>query len=155
VRTMREIIAAEPFFARMERDHLDLVAGCARNAQFAAGELILQEGTPADSFLLLTHGRAAVEVYVPGSGPRVVHTAGPGDPLGWAWLFPPHRWRNDARALELVRAIVFDGRCLRDKASADHDFGYELMQRFASLVINELEESRLQLVDMYTHAGRR
>jgi CRP/FNR family cyclic AMP-dependent transcriptional regulator len=155
MKTMREIIAEQPFFRGLESGHLDLIAGCAANARFNAGQRILQEGAPAETFFLLTGGRAAVEVYIAGRGARIVHTAAPGEPLGWSWLFPPYRWSADAHAVELVTAIVIDGRCLRDKAAADHDLGYELMRRFASVVIKELEETRLQLVDMYAHAGGR
>jgi CRP-like cAMP-binding protein len=152
---MHDIVAATPFFAGLESAHLELVSGCAHNERFDAGDAILREGSSADTFVLLTHGRAAVEVYVPQSGPRVVHTAGPGEPLGWSWLFPPYRYRYDVRAVELTRALVFDGRCLRDKAASDHHLGYELMRRFASVAITELEEARAQLVDMYAHAGMR
>ena len=155
MRTMHDIVAATPFFAGLEPAHLELVAGCAHNARYEPGEIIFREGSSADTFVLLTQGHAAVEVYVPQAGPRVVHTAGAGEPLGWSWLFPPHRYRNDVRAVELTRALVFDGRCLRDKAASDHHLGYELMQRFASVAITELEEARAQLVDMYAHAGLR
>jgi hypothetical protein len=54
-----------------------------------------------------------------------------GEVCGWSWLFPPYRWRFDVQALELTRALVFDGQCLRVKCKADHDLGYVLMQRLA------------------------
>jgi CRP/FNR family transcriptional regulator, cyclic AMP receptor protein len=153
MRTMRDIVAATPMFADLEPAHLDLVAGCARNARYASGEIIFKEGARADSFVLVTHGRAAVEVFVPTAGPRIVHTAGPGDALGFSWLFPPHRYRSDVRALELIRALEFDARCLRDKAAEDHALCCELLRRFAALAIAELESARAQLVDMYANAG--
>ena len=39
------------------------------------------------------------------------------DVLGWSWLFPPYRWHLDARALAPVRALGFDGACLRRSRS--------------------------------------
>ena len=54
-----------------------------------------------------------------------------------------------------MRAIAIDGRCLREKAEADHDLGYDLMRRFAAVVIDLLTATRLQLVDVYAHAGSR
>jgi CRP/FNR family transcriptional regulator, cyclic AMP receptor protein len=155
MKTMGDILREQPFFAGMAEAQLDLLAGCASNARFDAGTPIIREGQSADSFWLITHGRAAVEIFVPGRGPVVVHTIGAGDILGWSWLFPPHRWRYDAHAVELVRAIAVDGACLRGKAEADHDLGYELMRRFAAVVIDLLTATRLQLVDMYAHAGSR
>ena len=155
MRTMREILEQQPFFGGMSAAHLDLIAGCASNVRFDAGHHVLHEGAAADTFYLLTHGRAALELFVPGRGPVVVQTIDAGEVLGWSWLFPPHRWRYDARAVEMVRAIAFDGHCLRAKAEADHDLGYELMRRFAAIVIDLLAATRLQLVDMYAHAGSR
>jgi len=155
MRTMRDILREQEFFAGISDAHLDVIAGCASNARFDAGTVILREGESADTFWLITHGQAALEVFVPGRGPVVVQTIESGEALGWSWLFPPHRWRYDARAVDLVRAIAFDGRCLREKADADHDLGYELMRRFAAVVIDVLAASRLQLVDVYSHAGSR
>ena len=155
MKTMGDILREQPFFAGMAERHLDLLTGCASNARFDAGAPIIREGEGADHFWLLTHGRAAVEIFVPGRGAVTVDTIREGDILGWSWLFPPHRWRYDAHAVELVRAIAIDGRCLREKAEADHDLGYDLMRRFAAVVIDLLTATRLQLVDMYAHAGSR
>ena len=33
---------------------------------------------------------------------HAVQTIGPGDALGWSWLFAPHRWHFTARAVESV-----------------------------------------------------
>jgi len=152
MKTMRDIVGEHPFFAGMQSEHLDLIAGCAANTVFDSDQYILREGDPADTFWLITHGRAALEVFVPGRGPLMLQTIEPGEVLGWSWLFPPHRWRYDGRALDQVRALAIDGRCLRDKADADHDLGYELMRRFAAVVIDLLSATRLQLVDTHAHA---
>jgi CRP-like cAMP-binding protein len=69
--------------------------------------------------------------------------------LGWSWLFPPYRWHFDARALELTRAIALDGKCLREKCEEDHDLGYELVKRVAQIIMERLQATRLQLLDVY------
>jgi hypothetical protein len=51
--------------------------------------------------------------------------------------------------MEEVHAIVFDGACLRDKCEADHDLGYELMKRFAQIITERLQATRLRLLDVY------
>jgi hypothetical protein len=47
--------------------------------------------------------------------------------------------------------VLFDGTCLRDKAESDHDLGYELMKRFAARMVERLQATRLQLLDVYGH----
>lgn len=48
--------------------------------------------------------------------------------------------------------MAFDGACLRGKCDADHELGYELMQRFASVMLERLQATRLQLLDVYGDA---
>ena len=45
--------------------------------------------------------------------------------------------------------IAFDGACLRGKCEADHELGYQLMSRFAADMIERLQATRLQLLDVY------
>jgi CRP/FNR family cyclic AMP-dependent transcriptional regulator len=51
--------------------------------------------------------------------------------------------------MELTRAIALDGKCLRAKCEADHDLGYELLKRFAYMVEQRLDATRLQLLNIY------
>ena len=68
-------------------------------------------------------------------------------------MLPPYRWAFDLRATEPTRAIVFDGACLRGKCDADPALGYALMQRFAGMILDRLQATRLQLLDVYGNPG--
>jgi hypothetical protein len=59
----------------------------------------------------------------------------------------------DGRALEDSSLIGFDAACLRGKVEADHELGYQLMSRFAANVIDRLQSTRLQLLDVYGRAS--
>jgi CRP/FNR family transcriptional regulator, cyclic AMP receptor protein len=98
---------------------------------------------------LLRRGRVTIEVHVPGYGALVIETLGPGSAIGWSWLVPPYLWQFDARASEPAGVIAVDAVCLRDKAEADPRFGYELMKRFASTMVERLQATQLRLVDLY------
>jgi CRP-like cAMP-binding protein len=95
----------------------------------------------------------ALETFVPTRGAVTIETLDPGEVVGWSWLFPPHRWHFDARALSLVRATIFDGACLRGKCEADPQLGYDLMSRFAQVVVERLQQTRQRLLDVYGHDG--
>ncbi len=126
-----------------------IIAGCAANERFNAGDYIFREGEPADKFYLLRHGNVALEIHTPGREPIIVETLQAGDILGWSWLVPPFKWRADARAIQLVRAISLDAKCLRGKYEGDHDLGYELFKRFVPVMARRMEASRLQIIDVY------
>jgi CRP/FNR family transcriptional regulator, cyclic AMP receptor protein len=92
----------------------------------------------------------ALEVQAPGRTLRI-ETLNAGDPVGWSWLSAPYRWQLDARALEPCELLGFDGVCLRGKCETDHNLGYELMRRFAENLVDRLQATRLQLLDVYGH----
>ena len=148
-RQLEEILAQVPFFEGMAEDEVALIAGCGRNVHFAAGETIFRRGDAADTFFVVRHGTVAVGNFVPPRGELVIETLEAGDLLGWSWLFPPYRAHFDARALTAVRATQFDGACLRDKCAADPVLGYDLMSRFAQVLIERLQWTRLRLLDIY------
>ncbi len=149
MQTLEPILAAHPFFTGLDERHLQLLVGCASNVRFNADEFLLREGQEANQFYLIRTGKVRLEIFTPERGPIAIQTIGEGDVLGWSWLMPPYRWSLDARALEPIRAIVLDGACLRGKCEADHDLGYELHKRFAPLIVQRLQATRLQLLDVY------
>ena len=154
VRTLAPLLAEHPFFRGMEERHLALLSGCASNVRFAADDVIFREGEAAERFYLLRSGRAAIELAVPARGHVVLQTLEAGDVVGWSWLFPPYRWTFDARAVDATRAFAFDGVCLRGKCDDDPRLGYELMRRFSRVVIDRLQATRLQLLDVYGDVHR-
>jgi CRP-like cAMP-binding protein len=149
IQTLEPILAEHPFFKDLPARHLQLVVGCASNVRFEAGQFIFREGDEANQFYLLRHGSISLEVFVPERGSLMIQTLGEGDVLGWSWLFPPYRWVFDARAVTLTRAVALDGACLRRKCEDDHELGYELLKRFAQIIMERLQATRLQLLDVY------
>ncbi len=146
---LHKTLAELPFFAGLLPAHVELLVGCARNAVFQAGDLVFREGGPADEFFVLRQGRVGLQVCPPAGGPITVETVDEGDVLGWSWLVPPFRAHFDARALSLVRAIGLDGTCLRAKCASDPALGYGLLSRFTPIIVQRLEATRLQLLDLY------
>ena len=147
--TLERIISEHPFFAGLDAAFTELMAGCAANVRFRKGDFIFREGDPANNFYLIRHGRVSVEIFAPQYQPIVVATLEEGEILGWSWLLPPYQWKHQARALDDVRAIALDGKCLREKCEQNHDLGYEVLKRFARIIEQRLESTRLQLIDVY------
>jgi CRP/FNR family cyclic AMP-dependent transcriptional regulator len=147
--TLERMLTEHPFFKGLNKRCLQLLAGCASNVRFDAGEVIFREGEEAGLFFLIRHGKVVVETFAPNRGPIVIQTLRDGDLLGWSWLIEPFRWRFEARAVELTRAIALDGTCLRGKCEEDHELGYELMKRIAHVIEDRLQATRLQLLDVY------
>jgi len=153
MRTIDELVAESPVFEGLTSEQLELIAGCAQNVGFEAVERMFREGDPADTFFLVRKGRVGLSTHAPARGSVVIETLDPGEIVGWSWIFPPYVWHFDARAVDDVRAVAFDGACLRGKCESDNALGYELMRRFAGVMIDRLLHTRLRLLDLYGRDG--
>jgi CRP/FNR family transcriptional regulator, cyclic AMP receptor protein len=153
MQTLDEVVAQSPVFDGLEPEQLQLIAGCAQIAAYARGDKLFRESAPADTFFLLRRGRIALTTHVPGRGDVTIETLEPGEVIGWSWLFPPYRWHFDARVVEDAGVVAFDGACLRGKCDDDHALGYELMRRFAQVMIDRLQHTRTLLLDVYGHGS--
>ena len=151
MRTIDELLLDVPSFAGMATEHLKLIAGCAINRVFSDGSYLAREGDPANTFYVLREGSVALETYVPQRGALVIETLHEHDLVGWSWLVPPYRSQFDVRAVGTAHTIAFDGACLRGKCEQDPALGYELMRRFAPLIVERLQATRLRLLDVYGH----
>ena len=136
-------------------DELELIAGCASNVRFDRGRVLFREGDPADTFYLVRHGTRRARDCSSRRGARRDRDARGrrGDRLVVALPSLPLALRR-ARARRRSRATGFDGACLRGKCEDDRGLGYDLMSRFAQVMIERLQWTRLRLLDVYGD-GRR
>jgi CRP-like cAMP-binding protein len=154
---LAEVLRNHPFLSSLPEQHLQTLLSCASNVMFHEGQYLFHEGEEATKFYLIRTGKVALEVHARERGPIRIQTVGPNEVLGWSWLISPYRWHFDAFAVEDVRAFALDGTCLRTKCEVDHDFGYEMLSRFAQVLEQRLVATRLQLLDVYgsSYAGVR
>ena len=142
-----------PLFAGLPLATVERISVDAHNVAFEPGLVILSEGGPAETLYLLQHGKVALSAHAPGRGHLLVQTLGPGEVLGLSWLFPPFLWRFDAHAVEFVEALAVDGVRLRARIDEDPVLGYQVIKRIAPLVLERLQQTRVQLLDLYSIGG--
>lgn len=147
--TLKDIIAGHPFTKGLNPRYLHLLTECATYERFPIEQPIFQESFEADRFYLIHTGRVALQTFVPGSGVTTIQTIGPGEALGWSWLFPPHRWHFTAVALEPTEAVAIGARKLRDEMEENHDFGYAIALRIGQLMLERLQATRMRLLELY------
>jgi CRP/FNR family cyclic AMP-dependent transcriptional regulator len=138
-------VTAHPFFAGMRAEEIRLLADCALAIQFEPGQLIFSAGDMANRFYLIESGRVILETAETDRS-IVVDEIGPGDLLGWSWIFPPYRWHFASRAIEPTRAIFFYGTMLREYCEADPALGYELFKRMSEVMMKRLQRARTRLI---------
>lgn len=143
------LLQDHPFCRGFWPDHLTKLAGMASETFFQPGELIFHEGDYSSLFYLLVSGNVALEVVTPGRPVRVAALVA-GEVLGWSSLTGDNGKQFQARALEEVHALAFDGARLRHACESDFAFGFALMRAVLAVMSERLHSIRVQLLDAYT-----
>jgi CRP/FNR family transcriptional regulator, cyclic AMP receptor protein len=141
-----DLIAQQPFFKGLNPHQLQLLTDSALEMKFETGATIFEEGTPANRFFLILTGRVLLTSEMEDRNVIPIQTLGPGDDLGWSWLFPPYSMHFTARALEPTTTIFFYGTRLREQCEQDHELGYQIMKRIAEVATQSLGATQRRLM---------
>jgi CRP-like cAMP-binding protein len=151
--TVEAALAAHPFFQGVDPALVARVATFTTPHSVEVDQPFFREGEPADAFYLLTHGRVAFLLEVPGRGFLNIETLDAGEVMGWSWAVAPHKWAFTATALDLTRALRVDGGALRAACQSDHELGYQVLSRLMGAIADRLAAARLQILDLYGAPG--
>lgn len=147
---LRTYLGQLSFFSGLSGPQVDSLASCASATRFNAQQRVFKSDTDADKFYIVRDGKVGVEIPAIAGEPLRIQTLGNGGVLGWSWLIPPYRWLFDARALVPSDIIVMDGARLRELCEKDNALGYQLMKRFAVLMAERLNASRIAAIKEYS-----
>lgn len=139
-------VELHPFLVGLRPHHIKLLADCAMTKQFAADDYLFRQGEFANRFYLIEEGEVVLESLDTQGERVVVERVGPGKMVGWSWLFPPYVWHFDARATKPTKAIFFYGTILREYCEREPSLGYELFKRMSAVMIERLQNARVQLL---------
>jgi CRP-like cAMP-binding protein len=151
--SIRSELSALAFTAGLEPDQLDRLAELATPIQWEAGLTVFREGDRDSLLYVVEQGRIAIEVAVPGRGPVIILTVGPGEMFGWSSLFYQRPKTAAARTIEPTRALALDAVRLRELCDADPELGYALTLRTLHVVTERLKAARIQLLDLFQQSG--
>jgi CRP-like cAMP-binding protein len=141
-------LAHHPFVAGLPPRLVEELAPLARAMRFEPNQVIFREGEECHDFFLVVGGRVALEI-LSGGAPLRVQTVSAGDEFGWSAVLMGRGKHFQARALDTVDAIAFDGLQVMALCREDTALGFEFMHRLLGVVSERLQATRLQLLDMY------
>ena len=147
-------LEGHPFVFDFSPEHRTRLAALAKEVHFEPDQVIFREGDDYSVFYLLGKGMVALELEMPGHVLRV-QTLYAGDVFDWSALLPHAGKHFQARALDAVTALAFEGDQLLASFRADPQFGLAFMLRLMGVVSERLRNTRLQLVDVYSPEAKR
>jgi CRP-like cAMP-binding protein len=143
-----------PFVAGFEPRYVERLASLARERRFERNYVIFREGDETAEFFLIVSGLVALEIAAPEHVFRV-QTLFPGDELGWSSLLLGSGKHFQARTLERVDALGFEGSEILAACRDDPAFGFAFMHRLLRVVAERLQATRLQLLDAHSPIAAR
>jgi len=147
--SIRAYLEQHEFVRGLSPEYLDLVEEHVTEEKFAPQQCVFAQDTEADHFYIVREGQVDVEIPSLVGAPAVLQSLSSGSVLGWSWLIPPYQWHFEARATKPSTLLVFDGKQLRDRCENDPAFGYEMLKRFAALMMNRLVAARIQVIESF------
>lgn len=116
---------------------------------YPAGTVVIREGGPCDGLGIITRGRIALRMQVPGGPDRTLITVDEGDLYGWSALLADPTATASGVAVVDTRALVFERGRLRDAMVADCALASAVQAWVLAAVARRLQATRLQLLDLY------
>ncbi|MGP4000106.1 Crp/Fnr family transcriptional regulator [Streptomyces sp. 8N706] len=144
---------APRFLRSLPVAYRDRLMELAEEVSFPQDARIFEEGGKAAGFWVIRSGAVTLDLSLSSRRRATVATLGPGDLLGWSWLFPPYEWDFGAEALSPVRAYVFDGDDVRDLCDEDPALGVVLMRTFAEILAHRLQTARTRLLELSPYSA--
>ncbi|MFD5144003.1 Crp/Fnr family transcriptional regulator [Streptomyces sp. NPDC058401] len=134
-------------------EHRDSLLALAHEADFPADTRLFNQGGHAGRFWVIRSGNVGMDVHVPGRQAAVVETVGPGELVGWSWLFRPYTWHFGAEAMTPVRTDEFDAAAVRALMDSDPVLTSAMWQWVGQVLAHRLVSARVRLLDLYAPHG--
>lgn len=147
--TMANVLGKLQFSAALPEQAIQNIAALAELRGIAANTLLFREGAQNDQLMIITIGRVALDMQVPGRGEVRIMSLGPGDIVAWSALIGGGRMTTSAVAMEDTQLVVVRASDALALCESEPAFGYHLMRQVAHALANRLVATRLQLLDLF------
>jgi signal-transduction protein with cAMP-binding, CBS, and nucleotidyltransferase domain len=154
MKTVADFLQKHPFFSGLTPQQTSFIAGCGRLVQYHSGDILAKQGDDADDFFLIREGKIALAIERPSEEAFIFQTLYDKEIVGLSWLIPPYKWTATAKCQSDTKAIVFSGKCLREKCEKDHDLGFHMMRHLLEVMVTREDALKLHLLDIYTRRSR-
>ena len=148
------VLEKHPFVAGFEPRHIARLAALAKQVRFEQDHTIFREGDQDPELYLMVTGMVALEIDTPEQVVRV-QTLHAGDEFGWSAVLMDSGKHFQARTLEPVEALVFDGAELLAAFKDDPALGLAFTLRLLGVVSERFQATRLHLLDKYSPVAKR
>jgi CRP/FNR family transcriptional regulator, cyclic AMP receptor protein len=148
------VLAKHPFVADFDPQHVARLATMAKEVRFPRDHTIFREGDQDPELYLIVKGMVALEIDAPEQVVRI-QTLDAGDEFGWSSVLMGRGKQFQARTLEPVETLMFNGAELLTAFRDDPALGLAFTLRLLGVVSERFQAARLHLLDKYSPVAKR
>lgn|GEM_PF-1632864 len=141
------------WLAMVPREARSKILAMATPSSFPGGTEIMREGDHVGWFGIVTSGRIALQLGVPGRGQVTLETVEVGEVFGLSALVPPHQATTTAAAVGDVDALVVDASAIRSVFEQDCEFAASVYFAVARALLGRLDAAHEALIDLSVGAS--
>jgi CRP/FNR family cyclic AMP-dependent transcriptional regulator len=146
------LLTASPLGRSLNAPQITQLCDYATSETLRSCTTVFVEGDTADALRVISSGSVALDMHVPPRGSVRILTLGPGDVLGWSALVGDGHMSATATVLQEAKLIRIPAVKLLQLCDADAEFGRAVMHHVAKTLARRLQETRLQLLDLFADA---
>lgn len=134
-----------PTFSDMDQEYVNLLTPLFERYSCPSGELVIQQGQPAEYLYLIIEGKVQV-TYKPYDGTTitVAHVEKDGV-FGWSAVVGSRRYTSSVIAIEALDTFRIHGDELRKLCVTHPEAGREILERIANVVSSRWKNSHEQV----------
>ncbi len=145
---MIDLLKKSDFFVGLDEKALNAIAGFTAMATFEANETVYERDANAPFVYEVVKGRVRQGFEVMPGSMVWFQTSEPGDLVGFDSLIGAHIHNMKAVASEKTEMVQFDSEALIGYLEANPEFGYTFMERLAQMLLQRLDNTRLQVIHL-------
>ncbi len=151
--TLANVLRTLRFSESLPNHVIERVAELASLHGYPADTLLFREGASNDYLMIISIGRVALDMQVPGRGSVRIMSLGPGDVVAWSALLGGGHMTTSAVAMQDTQILAIRAADAIALCQSDPVFGYHLMLQLAQALANRLVATRLQLLDLFAETA--
>jgi CRP/FNR family transcriptional regulator len=132
-----DLLARTPIFRRLKAEDRERIAAVSHVAHFGRGDVLFSEGSPSESFYVVSTGRVKVSKLTPSGKEVILEIFSAGDPLGAVAVHQGLPFPASATALEETTCVLIPRQQF-----------FDLLERHPSLVRGLLLGLTTRLVEL-------
>ncbi|MFC2018593.1 cyclic nucleotide-binding domain-containing protein [Chloroflexota bacterium] len=137
-----------PVLRNLDSEEIEKVMRLAERKSYKAGDYIFQQDEKAEAMFIVEQGRVDIIIDAKPDTNLIVTNIGGGGAFGWSALIGQD-YTASAKCYYDTELIVLDGVRLREICFQEPRIGVKIMESLVSMVSSRLDNTRLQLLDIY------